>query len=370
MSKRQVAVLCGGQSAEHEVSLLSARSVVQAIDRRKYDVTVVGIDQTGRWFLFPDGEAAECADNAAQVRLRTGGIPVALLPAAGGPVLRSLDATNREWRVEAVFPVMHGTNCEDGAIQGLCKLAGMPFVGPGVLGSAVGMDKDVMKRLLRDAGLPVGAFRTFTRATRSQVDFAALERELGMPVFVKPANLGSSVGIHKAGTPAELAAAVADAFRYDRKIVIEKYLPGREIECAVLGNWEPLASLPGEVIPASKHGHYSYEAKYLDPDGAALCIPAKLDDATIARVRDLAIRTFQALNCEGLGRVDLFLLADGTLYVNEINTLPGFTSISMYPKLWAITGIPYAELIDRLFTLALERAAEEAALETRLPGKE
>jgi D-alanine-D-alanine ligase len=263
-----------------------------------------------------------------------------------------------------VFPILHGPLGEDGAVQGLLKLADVPFVGAGVLGSAVGMDKDVMKRLLRDAGLPVPKFLVFGRAQKP--DYAAVTQALGSPVFVKPANLGSSVGISKAKDEAGFHKAVAMAFRYDTKIVIEENIQAREIECAVLGNEAPQASIAGEIIPT--HEFYSYEAKYLDADGARLEIPAKIDAAIQKRVQELAVRTFQALNCEGMGRVDFFLTPAGELYVNEINTIPGFTKISMYPKLWEASGIGYTQLISRLIELAMDRFQHERTLSSTYDG--
>ncbi len=365
--KRTVAILCGGQSAEHEVSLQSAYGVVGAIDRSKYQVIVIGIDQGGQWMAFPPDHFVVHANNPEEIALRADGALVVLVPTPHGPRLRRLDGTGEEVIIDAVFPVLHGTFAEDGTVQGLLKLVGMPFVGAGVLGSAVGMDKDVMKRLLRDAGLPIPPFLVFTREAKERISFLAVEAALGLPVFVKPCNLGSSVGIHKVQTSADLAIAVDDAFQYDRKIIIESFVKGREIECAVLGNRMASASVPGEVKPSDKHGHYSYEAKYLDPNGASLHIPAELPEETAERVRELAVKVFQVLDCEGLGRVDLFLKEDGELIVNEINTLPGFTPISMYPKLWEASGLPYTKLIDRLFQLAWERAAEENELERSLP---
>lgn len=369
MGKRKIAILCGGRSAEHEVSLQSANSVVNALDRERYEPLVIGIDKAGCWLYYADeSRFLEHADCPSKIRLAGGGEPIVLLRTADGPRFRFLDREQSPLIADAAFPVMHGTYAEDGTMQGLLKLVGLPFVGSGVLGSAAGMDKDVMKRLLRDAGLPIGPFRAYWAHQRQAITLAAVEEALGLPVFVKPANLGSSVGVHRADTDDELQAAVDDAFLYDRKIVIEAFIPGREIECSVLGNSSPEASLPGEVMPAGSHGHYSYEAKYIDTDGARLQLPADLPEAITERVRELAVQTFQVLECEGLGRVDLFLRPDGELVINEINTLPGFTSISMYPKLWQVSGLAYPELIHRLIELALERGQAEGALQTSFPG--
>jgi D-alanine-D-alanine ligase len=372
MRKTRVAVIFGGKSAEHEVSLQSARSIVDAIDRRKYDVVLIGIDKSGRWHRFAESSYLEHADDPARIALKAASAELAVVPGhgergmvvVGGGGAAGAASERDDAPVDVVFPVLHGPFGEDGTVQGYLKLAGVPFVGAGVLGSAVGMDKDVANRLLRDAGIPKAAFRVFRHHERSRVSFAELSRELGMPVFVKPANLGSSVGISKAATEAELARALDLAFRYDTKVVVEKNVAGREIECAVLGNDHPVASVPGEVVPAEKHGFYSYEAKYLDEHGARLDVPARLDPETARRVQELACRTFAALGCEGMARVDLFLTPEGELFVNEINTIPGFTRISMYPKLWEASGLPYPALIARLIELALERHEQESRLET------
>lgn len=363
MSKTRVAVVFGGRSAEHEVSLQSAKSIVDAIDRRKYEVVLVGIDKAGGWHRYPDGEYLLNAEDPARIALRPATAELAVVPGRGGRGMVEVGESAAR-PVDVVFPVLHGPYGEDGTVQGYLKLAGVPFVGAGVLGSSVGMDKDVTNRLLRDAGIPKAAFRVFRHHERAHVSFAELERDLGMPVFVKPANLGSSVGISKAADAIELEAALDLAFRYDTKVVVEQFIAGREIECAVLGNEHPEASIPGEVVPAAKHGFYSYEAKYLDEHGARLDIPARLDSDTVRRVQELACRTFTVLGCEGMARVDCFLTPTGELYVNEINTIPGFTRISMYPKLWEASGLPYPELIERLIELALERHGREARLET------
>jgi D-alanine-D-alanine ligase len=360
----RVGILFGGKSAEHEISLLSAKNIIDALDRSKYEPVLIGIDKSGRWvssepstFLLNPADPKRIALNKAESR------DVALVPQSSGK-LTALEAGAMASGVDVVFPILHGPLGEDGAVQGLLKLANVPFVGAGVLGSAVGMDKDVMKRLLRDAGLPVPKFLVFGRG--QQPDYAAVTKALGAPVFVKPANLGSSVGISKAKDAAGFEKAVREAFRYDTKIVIEENIKGREIECAVLGNQDPKASVAGEIIPT--HEFYSYEAKYLDDDGARLEIPAKLDAATLKRVQELAVKIFQTLNCEGMGRVDFFLTPDNKLYVNEINTIPGFTKISMYPKLWEASGIGYTDLISKLIELAIERFRHEQTLSSSYDG--
>jgi D-alanine-D-alanine ligase len=278
----------------------------------------------------------------------------------------SIDPRTKVGQIDVIFPVLHGPYGEDGSIQGLFKLANIPFVGPGVLGSAVGMDKDVMKRLFRDSGIPTSDFVAFSNHQKNKISFDAVVKKLGLPLFVKPANLGSSVGISKVKkTKTEFKKAVALAFEYDRKIIVEENIPGREIECSVLGNEKPIASIPGEVISnAANHDFYSYEAKYIDEKGATLEIPAKLSKKMIKAVQDMAIRTFQALCLDGMARVDMFLNAKGNIFVNEVNTIPGFTAISMYPKLWAAVGKSNKQLISDLIALAIKRFKEEQKLKT------
>ena len=354
--KIRVGILFGGKSAEHEVSLRSAKNVYEALDKEKYEPVLIGIDKRGKWLLEDRSRFLLENGNAGQEEK---GESVALVPQSDGAVT-NLERPGAGEKIDVVFPVLHGTFGEDGTVQGLLKLANIPFVGAGVLGSAIGMDKDVMKRILRDAGIPIAKFKAFRE--NDEISFDAVSGDLGVPLFVKPANLGSSVGVAKARDEKEFRAAVRDAFTYDRKILVEEYIQGREIECSVLGNEDPVASLPGEVIP--KHEFYSYEAKYIDEDGAALEIPAKLPEETIKRVQDLAVRAFKALECEGMARVDFFLKENGDLFVNEINTIPGFTSISMYPKLWEASGISYSELVDRLIMLAIERFEKGSRLKT------
>ena len=380
----------GGRSGEHEVSLLSAASVLNAIDKKKYEVVPIGITKEGRWLTASHaqrllkGENAPVAEprhlragdpeatSAAAVLAKGEGVVVPPIPGQNHSALVPFETSAREMHaaanpidVDVIFPVLHGTFGEDGTIQGLLELADIPYVGAGVLGSAAGMDKDVMKKLFRDAGMPIvkhvtvlrSAWRDDPKQVRKQIEGA-----LKYPVFVKPANLGSSVGISKVHERPELAAALDEAARFDRKIVIEQGVGGsknkaREIECSVLGNDEPIASVPGEIVPIKEF--YDYDAKYLD-EGSELIIPAKLTKSKQKEVQRLAIQAFRAVDCSGLARVD-FLMdpRTGKMFVNEINTMPGFTSISMYPKLWAASGIAYPELIDRLIQLGLERHADQ-----------
>src|SRR5271166_2865581 len=393
ITKVRVGILFGGRSGEHEVSLLSAASVLNAIDKTKYEVVPIGITKDGRWLTAEHaerllkGDAGEGAHATQATQLRAGdpeATPGAALLAAGESVVVPPEparrdaglapfqtdanlrrAADRAINVDVIFPVLHGTFGEDGTIQGLLELADIAYVGAGVLGSSAGMDKDVMKRLFRDARLPIvkhttvlrGLWRAQPKKARKQI-----EATLKYPMFVKPANLGSSVGISKVHDRSELAAAMDNAAHYDRKLVIEESVGGakgkaREIECSVLGNDHPIASVPGEIVPSKEF--YDYNAKYVDKGSKAI-IPAKLPKSKQKEVRRLAIAAFQAVDCAGLARVD-FLMdpRSGKMYVNEINTIPGFTSISMYPKLWQATGIPYPELIDRLIQLGLERHAEK-----------
>jgi len=366
MEKRlRVGVVFGGRSAEHEVSVASARTVLEAMDRDRYEPVPIGIDREGRWLLDDARRLLESAGHLPALSVERGGAPgageVALVPRGRSNALVDLEAHRDLGTLDVIFPVLHGPCGEDGSVQGLCRLAGIPCVGAGVLGSAVGMDKDVMKRLLRDAGIATARFLAVGRAEPAPT-FGEAAAALGVPLFVKPANLGSSVGVSKARTAGEFAEALRLAFRYDTKAIVEEFVEGRELECSVLGNDEPVASVPGEVLPS--HEFYDYEAKYLDEHGAVLEIPARLEPGKVEELRALAVRAFRVLCCSGMARVDLFLRPDGRLLVNEINTIPGFTRISMYPKLWEASGVPYPELVDRLIRLAVERNREERGLQT------
>lgn len=352
--KLRIAVLFGGRSGEHEVSLRSAASIMGAIDRERCEVVPVGITKTGRWLLPADVDRTLAAGTVEE----GAGQPVTLAGGEGGPNLVALDAGGAPaaQAVDAVFPVLHGPNGEDGTVQGLLELANVPYVGSGVLASAVGMDKGVMKDVFRRHDLPVTDYvvvrrRDWERDAGSVTD--RIEAEIGYPCFVKPANLGSSVGISKARDRSRLREAMVQAARFDRRLVVERAVDGRELECSVLGNDEPFASVPGEIVPCNEF--YDYTAKYID-DRSELLIPAPVSPETARQVQDLAVRAFLALDCAGLARVDFFLeRGTGRVLVNEINTLPGFTTISMYPKLWEASGLPYRELIARLIELALER---------------
>ncbi|MBT3603861.1 MAG: D-alanine--D-alanine ligase [Candidatus Latescibacteria bacterium] len=359
--KIRVGVLFGGKSSEHEVSLQSARNVIDAIDKTKYEVVPIGIDKTGRWFLNEAEKLLPESNKEGLAEVKDPSTLVALIPEGRGELTRPSQPGSLG-SVDVVFPVLHGPLGEDGTVQGLLKLADVPFVGPGVLGSAVAMDKDVMKRLIRDAGIPTPDFITVMRFQAPSLDVNAVVDRLGLPLFVKPANQGSSVGISKVNEKSELADALIEALRFDDKVLIEAFAGKREVECAVLGNEYPESSIPGEVLPL--HDFYSYEAKYLDENGAVLKIPADLSDEQVKEVQDLAVRTFQVLCCEGMARVDCFLTDDNKWLVNEVNTIPGFTRISMYPKLWEASGMSYTDLVDKLIQLAIERYEREQKLKT------
>ncbi|MFZ1100350.1 MAG: D-alanine--D-alanine ligase family protein [Steroidobacteraceae bacterium] len=363
--KIRVAILFGGQSAEHEISILSARNVLAALDRSRFEPILIGIDKAGRWLAQDPHKLLASEGDPRLVRVQPG-LPVQLPASSAGPTQNPSVG-----RIDVVFPVMHGTLGEDGAVQGLLEVAGLPYVGAGVLGSAIGMDKDVMKRLLREAAIPVTAFRTIRHQDFLADPDGACRNiaALGFPLFTKPANAGSSVGVRKVMSAADLPDAVRHAFQFDTKILAEAAVNGREIELAVLGGEPPTVSVAGEIIVQHPDGFYSYDAKYLDEHGAKLEAPARMSADALARAQQLALRTFEALECDGMARVDLFLKADGALVVNEINTIPGFTAISMYPKLWAVSGVSPTELVTRLIELALQRGRTRLAIRRSfLPG--
>ncbi|QEL22828.1 D-alanine--D-alanine ligase [Bosea sp. F3-2] len=369
--KTRVAVLYGGKSGEHEVSLKSAASVLRYLDRDRFEPVPISIDKQGRWQCHDlrrieatNGDSLPIPADSPMIRFEAQGAQTAILPADNtAPAIAPVDV---------VFPVIHGPLCEDGAVQGLLELAGAAYVGSGVLASAVGMHKDIAKRLAALAGLPVAPYLALSRRDYRRDPEGSIEaaREaLTLPVFVKPCNMGSSVGVHKVKRWEDLDAALTDAFLYDIKVLIEQGIDAREIEVAVLDGDPPVASVASELNAGPQHEFYSYEAKYIDQDGATVDLPAKLDAGQMARVRQLAIDAFVALECSGLARVDFFLdRQSGAFYFNEINTLPGFTAISMYPKMMKASGLPYPALLTRLIELAQERHAERAGLKTDYAG--
>lgn len=360
MGRTRVGIIFGGRSAEHEVSLQSARNILDALDRERFEVSLIGIDKEGQWHVSdPDNFLLNAAD-PARIALNRSGNAVAVRPGRERQQLVPADPATALEQIDVVFPIVHGTLGEDGSLQGLLRMANLPFVGSGVLGSAVAMDKDVAKRLLRDAGLAVAPFACFNRISAATADYTALVQQLGTPLFVKPANQGSSVGVSKVRNAAEFQQALALALAFDHKALVEAAISGREIECAVLGNESPEASVCGEVVVHDDF--YAYDTKYISENGADIVVPAAISAAEQERIRAIAVRAYQALDCAGLARVDVFLTATGDVVVNEINTLPGFTRISMYPKLWAASGLGYTALITRLLELAMERHARERQL--------
>lgn len=353
----RVGVVYGGRSGEHEVSLRSAAAIIGALDGERYEVVPIAITKDGRWLSGPDSVRLLQAAQQDLSAVPEHGQVVTIAPDPTRHELTPLGG-GRALPLDVVFPVLHGTYGEDGTIQGLLELADLPYVGPGVLASAVGMDKAAMKSIFRDAGIPVCRWIVTRAGAETPAALAArVGKELGYPCFVKPANLGSSVGISKVSKPAALAAAMSEAASYDPKIVIEEAIDCREFECAVLGNDSPDASVIGELVPS--HEFYDYADKYVD-QGARVTIPAQLPKETSDTMRALAIKAFQAIDCAGLARVDFFLDKSNRILVNEINTMPGFTAISMYPKLWEATGISFSTLLDRLITLAQDRHAARA----------
>jgi len=353
----RIGVLFGGRSGEHEVSLASAASVIRALDTEKYEAVPIGITKDGRWLVGTSASQKllpEVLKTGERVVLPPDPSSSALVSLGGGSAQPSV-------KVDVIFPVLHGTFGEDGTVQGLLELAGVPYVGAGVLGSAVGMDKDLQKRLFREARIPVVAALAISRheweAKRGAV-LVSVKKKFKFPLFVKPATLGSSVGMTRVSNAAELPAAMDIAAEFAQKIVVERAIRGREIEVSVLGNDEPKASIPGEIIPHREF--YDYAAKYLET-GTRLEIPAKLNKKQVAQFQEYAVRAFRSIECMGMARVDFFLeRGTGKIYLNEVNTIPGFTSISMYPKMWEASGIPYSELISRLIELALEQHREKA----------
>ncbi len=359
--KLRVAILFGGKSPEHEVSIQSARNIFQAIDKVKYEPVLIAIDKEGNYFhnqkltdfLLEGNNPKQVLPNFIEDDL------IVFKSSAQGKIAQ-MKNIQQNLNIDVVFPVLHGPFGEDGTIQGLLKTLNKPFVGAGVLGSAVGMDKDIMKRLLRDANLPIGKFLGLN-LYEDLPEFSEIVNKINKPFFVKPANMGSSVGVFKINNEEEYKKFVKEAFKFDNKIILEEFISGREIECAVLGNENPQASVVGEII--CDNSYYSYDAKYVETNGVVLDIPAKLSNEKSQEIQNLAIKTFKTLNCSGLGRVDFFLKDNGEILINELNSIPGFTVNSMYPKLWQASGINYSDLIDKLIQLSLHKFKKEDNLE-------
>ena len=371
--KLRIGVIFGGRSGEHEVSIRSARSVIEAIDKSKYEVIPIAITKEGNW-LAP-AAAAELLPATAQrllskQQLGSSKEDVAIVGDPSRNELIELDSKSNVGRLDVVFPVLHGTYGEDGTLQGLLELAAIPFVGCGTLASSCGMDKVVMKALFKEAGLPICRYTWLLRTDWENDPDAVtrrIKREIGLPCFVKPANLGPSVGVSKATDKGSLAKAIDLAARYDRKIIIEELVDGREIECAVIGNDEPQASLPGEYVIHEESARFlDYTEKYSSTGNVDFVVPARISKTLIARIQKLAVTAFKAIDASGLARVDFFLKKDGELLLNEINTLPGLTDVSGFPKMWEATGVPFPQVIDRLIELAIERHRERARNETTI----
>ncbi len=368
-AKIRIGILYGGRSGEHDVSLCSAASVVASLDRNKYTVTAIGIARDGRWYVQEKPEIIPDKDFGRKLALKKKGMwLVNHFEQKNRLHLYDIKNKNKDVVVDVVFPVIHGTFCEDGTLQGLLELAMVPYVGADVTGSAVGMDKDIAKRLLNQADIPVVPSVTVNKQ-RWQDDAEAkfiiknMLEKLGLPLFVKPVCTGSSVGVKKVKKKEELAKAMNFAFQFDNRVMIEEAIDCREIECAVLGNENPVGSVLGEIIP--NHEFYSYEAKYIDPNGAALKIPAEINKALSSKIRKIAVEGYMALGCSSMARVDFFLdKKTNKFYLNEINTLPGFTRISMYPKLWEASGLKYSDLLDKLIMLALNRHKKKLEIKT------
>lgn len=363
--KINVGIIFGGKSAEHEISLLSAKNIIQALDRTKFNPILIGVNKKGKLCLQAESRYLLNENDPNLIKLNKSDTETAITFDKENKSLIKLPSKERQ-KIDVVFPVMHGTYGEDGTIQGLLKFFNLPFVGPSVLGSAIAMDKDVAKRLLTEAGVPNSKFKSFAFYEKNKIKHKELTQELGKILFVKPANLGSSVGVSKVKNKEEFDKAIELAFNYDNKILVEECIKGKELECAVLGleNNIQASTVLAEIIPENEQGFYTYESKYIDESGAQLEIPAKLPEKTIQKIRQTAIKAFKTLNLEIMARVDGFLTKDNVFYVNEANTIPGFTNISMYPKLWEKSGLSQKELITKLIKQATIRHAQEKRLIT------
>jgi D-alanine-D-alanine ligase len=350
-TKKKVAILYGGRSVEHAVSVNSARNIFEYLDKKNYQPVPIGISKKGQWYLT-EGVSKDIEKGKP--------LTLALNPDKPGFILTK---ENKKINPDIIFPVLHGTDGEDGSIQGMVKAISLPLVGTGVLGSAVSMNKIVAKRLLSDAGLPVSDFLTFRFEEKDKISFNAIVKKLGLPFMVKSASLGSSVGVTKVKTKKDFQQAVEEAFRYDNEMLAEKFITGREIECAILGNNPPEASYPGEIVISKNYEFYTFDAKYVDPDAVKIEVPAKLPKAIAEKIRKASVLAYQTLHCEDFARIDLFLDKKGNIYINEINSIPGFTNSSMYPMMWKERGIEFTELISRLLNLAQERYDRSKRLE-------
>lgn len=344
MSQRlNVAILYGGKSVEHEISIRSAKNVVANIDDAKYQVTLLGIDKQGSWYLNDsiDGDV-------------NSGSAVSIILNASNPYLIEL-STGKEIHIDVVFPILHGTDGEDGGVQGLFKSLDLPLVGSGVLGSAISMDKIISKKILKEGGIPVASYIEFRKSQIDDISFDAIVAEVGLPFMIKSAALGSSVGISMVKEEKELANSLKDSFQYGDKIIVERFIKGRELECAVIGNENPRASMPGEIVMVKDYDFYTYEAKYLDEKAIKIMLPAEVESDIIDEIRRISVDAYKALRCEDYARIDLFLTEDGEIIINEINTIPGFTSASMFPMMWKQMGLSFPELVSELIEMCLKR---------------
>lgn len=350
-SRKKVAILYGGRSVEHGVSVNSARNIFEFIDKERFEPLPIGITESGQWYLTK-GVTKDISQGKA--------LGLLLDPKNAGIILL---ASGDRLKIDIVFPVLHGTDGEDGSIQGLIKAIDLPMIGTGVLGSSVSMNKVVAKKLLKESGVPVTRFLAFTYADRPKIKFETIVTKLGLPFMVKSASLGSSVGVSKVSKRNEFKKALEEAFRYDHEVIIEQFIEGREIECAILGNTPAQASNPGEIVISKNYDFYTFDAKYVDPEAVTIHVPAQLDSAIIRSIRKASLKAYQALRCEDFARVDLFLTKRGKIYVNEINTIPGFTNSSMFPMMWKERGISFTELISKLIDLALVRYVNTKRIE-------
>jgi D-alanine-D-alanine ligase len=349
MNKINLCVIFGGKSAEHEVSLQSAYNIIEAVNKEKYRLILIAMDKSGKFFLYNNDDFLENIDNPKNIKLKKVDNEVAFIPGGRGNSIYSLRDKKIINSIDVVFPIIHGSFGEDGSLQGMLRLMGIPYVGAGIIGSSVGMDKDIMKRLLRDSNIKIADFLIYRDI--KDANYEEAKEKLGMPMFIKPANLGSSVGVAKVMNQEQYIEGLEEAFKFDRKVIVEEFINGREIECAVKGNNIIETTIPGEILPNEEF--YSYEAKYINEAGSGLEIPAKLDEEISRNIQKIALKTYKILETKGLARIDFFVTEE-EIIVNEINTLPGFTKISMYPKLWQNEGVSYSELIDNLIELAIE----------------
>ncbi len=350
--KIKIALIYGGKSVEHEISIRSAKNVAAQIDRNKFDVILLGISKKGVWFLN-DSMESEIEQ----------GSPVAISLNAEAPTLID-QKNNQTFLIDVAFPILHGTDGEDGAVQGLFKALSVPVVGSGVLGSAVSMDKVISKHILRESGVPVANYLSISKSEQNTIRYSRVVAKLGLPFLVKSASLGSSVGVNKVKNETDFAKAIEEGFKYDSTIIMEQFIKGRELECAVIGNAEPKAAMACEVVLVKDYDFYTYTAKYLDNDAVRIDLPAKIEEKSMEKIRLTSIEAYKALRCEDFARVDLFLTQEGQVYINEINTIPGFTSVSMFPMMWQHMGLSYSELISELIKQCLDRNAAQKSLET------